>query len=180
MEAEEAVIATAPGGFADGDEVRAIGWGDDGDERVLDEEGVVVIGGELAAMGIEDGGPGIEHFAAEAHAFDLGGDAVAFFYLDGEVGDLFIVDDAVDGDVEGDGLGLGDGAIGAGGGDVREGADVEGEKLGDAGGGPDAEIVFAQRAVGGGAEAGVDGSRLRIADCGLRIEGEELDAGGVE
>jgi hypothetical protein len=126
VHAVEARAAAAKGAVAELDDVFAVFGGDDGDDRVLAKERAVVVGGEFEALLVEDGDVGVEGGFAQAHAFDLDVQALALFRFDDEVVLILVVDDAGDGDVEGNGLGRFEIAVGFLFFDDRERADPEG------------------------------------------------------
>ena len=64
--------------------------------------GAVVRRGQLEALHIQDGDIGIEECFAEPHRLDFGGDALPLLGFEAEIIDVFVVDHAIDRDVEGD------------------------------------------------------------------------------
>ena len=91
---------------------------------------------------------GSNSVVAEPHALDLGGDPLALLGLDGEVVDVLVLDDAGDGDVQRDLLGLGEVAVRLLLLDDGQRADAEGAQLGDAGRVRRRMRVLAERASG--------------------------------
>ena len=131
------------------DHVGAVRRDDDRRQGVHAHQRVVVTRRQLEPFAVEDGDVRIEEAGAQSHSLDLGREPLAFLRLDEEVIDVFAVDGAVDSDVERDLLRLVELAVRFFLVDVRQGADVEGAQLRDAGGRADAHGVLAQAAVGG-------------------------------
>ena len=137
----------AVGALAHLDDVGAVGGDDDRRSGVLAEHRASSQVGQLESLAVQDGDVRVEQRAAEAHALDLGGQALALLALDGEVIHVLVIDDALDGDVERDLLRGGEVAVRLLLVHDRQRADAEGAQLRDAGGGADADGVFAEPAV---------------------------------
>jgi hypothetical protein len=120
-----AIFIALVGCLADDDPVVAIFRGKDGNKRVIAEKRGVVAGGEFEFLGIENGDIGVEHDSSQAHGFDFHGEALAFFEGADVVVFVFAGGDAFDGPVEFDALGLVEGGVGLGLGDVRKLTDPE-------------------------------------------------------
>ena len=163
------------GALADLDDVGAVGGGDDRAHAVLAEQRVVVGGGQLEALAVEDGDVRVEQGVRPAASPSISTDSRwPFLQFDGEVIDVLVIDDAGDGDAQRDLLRRGEIAVGLLLGDHREGADPEGAQLAEAAGGAQADAVFAEQAVGGDLDRGVD---LRVVDD---FELGDREAGAVE
>src|SRR5205814_5361832 len=75
VHAVDARPVAAVGRFAELDHVGAVGGGDDRGDRVLEQQGGVVVGGEVEALHVHDGHVRVKEGDAQAHPLDLGGDA---------------------------------------------------------------------------------------------------------
>ena len=98
----EAISAVGVAGIrtlADLHEVSSIFGDDDGDKRILTQEGRIIAGGKLETRFVGDRHKGIEQEIAQTHAFDLGGDALALGRLENVVIDILIIRHAVDGGI---------------------------------------------------------------------------------
>ena len=100
------VATAAIAGLANLDDILSVRGRHDGGVGVLNEQrGVVGLGKHLAGF-IEDGNIGVEHRAAEAHAFDFHGERFALLEFDRVVVHILIAHGAQHGGVKGDLLGL--------------------------------------------------------------------------
>ena len=141
-------IGAFVGGLPDQHAVVAILRDDDRDEGVGAEQGGIVAGGDLEALGIDDGDVGVEHGAAEPHAFDLGAETLALFQTTNVVVGVLGLGDALDGGVEFDPLRLFRGVVGVHLVHGRKLADEERAEVADSATRADPELVFAERGVG--------------------------------
>ena len=131
----------------------------------MPDQGRVVAGGQLEPLGVEDRDVGVEQGDPQPDPLDLGGDPLALLGLDDEVVDVLVVGDAVDRDVHRDRLRGGEVVVRLDLVDLLEGPDAEGPQLADAGGRADAEVVQAERRVGGDLELRLD---VVVVDLGER------------
>ena len=123
---------------------------------VLPEQWGVVGCGQLEAFAVENGDVGIEERVAEAHPLDLSGETLALLTFDGEVIDVLVIDDALHRDIERDRLRCGEVAVRLV--LLHDGqiTDPEGAHVGDAGLGADAEDMFAEPAIRGNLDRGLE------------------------
>ena len=162
MNAVVTVFLPAERIFPDHDEILALFGRNDRRNAILKtERGILRPGKQLATLA-QDRDVGIEDAAPETHRFDLGGQALPFGGGDNEVIQIVGGDGAVDRGVERNLLRLGGVGVRLKLRDVRERAHPERADFGNAGGGAQTHLMFAETAVGGERERGFDPVRRRL------------------
>ena len=131
--------------LADGDHVGAVLGGDQRNEAILPDQGVVVARGQFEPLRVQDRHVRVEQRQAKANSLHLDRDPLPFLRADLVIVDVFIARDAVDRHVHVDLLRPGEIVIGLDLGHLLERPDAEGLQGAHARGGANAEIVQAER-----------------------------------
>ena len=181
MQAVQALRITGERRLTHGDDVRPVLGGDQRNEAILPDEGVVIARGQLEPLRVQDRDTRVEKRQAQANSLHLNSDPLPFLRPNLVIVDVFLPRDAVDRHIDADQLGPGEIVIGFDLRDVAQRSHAEGLERADPRRGANTKIVQAQprsvRDLEGGNRLGVIAAD-DLGDCDSRlIEEDFLDVG---
>ena len=144
MQAVKALRIAGERRLAHGDDVRPVLGGDQRNEAILPDEGVVIARGQLEPLRVQDCDIRVEERQTQANSLHLDCDPLPFLRSHLVIIDVFVARDAVDRHVHADHLGPGEIVIGLDLCDVAQRSHAEGLERADPRRGANAKIMQAQ------------------------------------